>query len=200
MLPASLWFAFHCTLAVYEVPPATLTTVWTFAAFGEKVPPKPPLSFQASGWPVVVGNAPPVTAIPRSWLNPAVEVHRSAFALRIANELRLGVKVTPVPPPKSTQVDPLFPVRLNWLVLQEVIGVTTTKVYWSAVDVALVFEALVTVTSTVPAACGGLTTCISVSDSTLMPAAAVAPNLTEDTVLQNPEPVTNTFVPPAVEP
>jgi hypothetical protein len=36
-------------------------------------------------------------------------------------------------------------------------GTGVTKVNWSAAEVALVFAPLVTVTSTVPAACAGLT-------------------------------------------
>ena len=47
--PGSDLFAFHCTFAVYAVPPTTGSAAWTNAALGENVPAEPPLSFQASG-------------------------------------------------------------------------------------------------------------------------------------------------------
>src|SRR5258707_15357506 len=80
------------------------------------------------------------------------------------------------------------------------VGVGTVKVYWSADDVALVPAGLVTVTSTVPAACAGLTTWNRVSANRLALVAAVVPNLIEVTPAQNPVPVMNTLVPPAVVP
>src|SRR6266849_5867501 len=64
---------------------------------------------------------------------------------------------------------------------------------------ALVPVLLVTRTSTVPAACAGVTAWINVSASTLMLCAGV-PKVTAETVLQKPEPVMNTDVPPAVVP
>src|ERR1700682_5890066 len=70
------------------------------AALGEKVPPNPPLSFQATTLPL--------TEIPMSWLNPALAVQRSAFALRIAVPATLGVKAgrsTPI----DVQLVPLLP-------------------------------------------------------------------------------------------
>src|SRR2546427_11345060 len=138
--------------------------------------------------------------MPRSWLKPADEVQRSAFPSRMANESALGVKMTLVVPPRSTQVAPLFPVSVNWLVLQPDIDVTLAKVNWSALEVALVPDAFVTVTSTVPAACAGVTASISVSDTTVKLAAAVAPNVTAELVLQKPEPVIETVVPPPSDP
>src|SRR6266478_6188558 len=49
----------------------------TKAALGEKVPAKPPDSFQATRT-----SAPPLslTKMPRSWLKPAFAVHRSVLA------------------------------------------------------------------------------------------------------------------------
>src|ERR1700737_2201759 len=66
--PLAFLFVFHCSLTVYVTPWVRGTTVWAMAALGEKVPAKPPLSFQASGCPAVVGNAPPEMVMPRSWL------------------------------------------------------------------------------------------------------------------------------------
>jgi hypothetical protein len=70
----------------------------------------------------------------------------------------------------------------------------------SEAEVAVVPPAVVTVTSTVPAAATGVTAEIRVSDWTLKLAAAVVPKLTALVVLQNPEPVIDTVVPPAVVP
>src|SRR2546425_4763010 len=138
--------------------------------------------------------------MPRSWLKPADEVQRSAFPLTMANESALGVKMTLVVPPRSTQVAPLFPVRVNWLVVQPDIDPTLANVNRSAGDVALVPPGFVTVTSTTPAACAGLVASSSVSDSTVKLVAAVAPKSTLVTPLQNAKPVTDTMVPPPVEP
>src|SRR5258708_4384717 len=150
IVPVSAWVVFHCNLAVYGVPAATVITVCTSAALGENVPPKPPLSFQASGCPAVVGNAPPLTVMPRSWLKPALEVQRSALPLMMAYEATLGVKMTLVLPALvSTQVVPLLPVRLTWLVLQP----DERNVNTSALDVGLVTAPVGNVTSTGPAAC-----------------------------------------------
>src|SRR2546427_101985 len=75
--PAALVLVFHFTLKTYVLPELTLYTTCTKAAFGEKVPAEPPLSFQATSW-----SAPPftLTKMPRSWLNPALAVQRSALA------------------------------------------------------------------------------------------------------------------------
>src|SRR3989442_9900684 len=138
--------------------------------------------------------------MPRSWLKPADEVQRSAFPSRMANESALGVKMTLVVPPRSTQVAPLFPVRVNWLVLHPDIDATLAKKKMSCALVALVPTLLVTVTSTGPAAWAGVVASRSVSDSTVKLVAAVAPKWTLLTPLQNAKPVIDTFVPPAVEP
>jgi hypothetical protein len=74
------------------------------------------------------------------------------------------------------------------------------KVNLSAVEIALVPAAFVTVTSTVPAAPAGVTAVINVSDWTVKLAAAVEPNLTVEVTLQYPRPVIDTVVPPAMEP
>jgi hypothetical protein len=90
----------------------------------------------------------------------------------------------------STHVAPLLPVSENWFVGQAAVaGPGITKVKWSAADVALVPPGLVTVTSTTPAACAGLTAVSSVSDWAVKLVAAVAPKWTEVTVLQKPAPV-----------
>src|SRR5260370_24634764 len=67
IVPASDRFAFHCSFAVYAVAAATGITFFTKPALRLK-PAAPPLSFHTSGWPAVVRNAPPLTAMPRSWL------------------------------------------------------------------------------------------------------------------------------------
>src|SRR2546425_7616679 len=54
IVPGSRWFAFHCNLAVWVTPERTAVTACTLAAFGEKVPPKPPLSFHAAGRPTTL--------------------------------------------------------------------------------------------------------------------------------------------------
>src|SRR5260370_8008742 len=65
------------------------------AAFGEKVPAKPPLSFQAINWPAP--NSPPLMNSPTSWLTPGVAVHKSAFALirYCASEAGVTGRLTP---------------------------------------------------------------------------------------------------------
>src|SRR2546422_666772 len=89
----------------------TGTTVWTKAAFGENVPANPPLSFQPTICPVPY--VPPLTRIPRSWLTPACDVHRSALPERMAFELKAGVKLRPrVLASIGCQVVPLLPVRV----------------------------------------------------------------------------------------
>src|SRR5258708_5920659 len=93
-------------------------TLCARAALGEKTAP-PPLSFQASGCPAVVGYTPPVTERPMSWLNPALEVHRSALPLITAHELAGGVNVTDrLVASTSTHVDPLLPVSVYCCVAQ----------------------------------------------------------------------------------
>src|ERR1700686_454536 len=85
------------------------TTVCTNAALGEKVPAYPPDSFQAL--------TAPLTVIARSWLYPAVDVQRSAFALKIALELTFGVRVIESRVlSMSDQLAPSLPVRLYCIV------------------------------------------------------------------------------------
>jgi hypothetical protein len=75
----------------------------------------------------------------------------------MAYEATLGVKMAlRLPELVSTHVVPLLPVRLNWLVLQP----DGRNVNVSALDVGLVPAPFVTVTSTGPAACAGLTVVI----------------------------------------
>src|SRR5258708_20505308 len=70
MDPGSFRLAFHCSLAVYAVPPATTTDVCTKAAFGLNVPAEPPLSFQPSRCPAIVGKPVPDSLRPLSPLYP----------------------------------------------------------------------------------------------------------------------------------
>src|SRR5437867_7158697 len=79
---------FHFSLNTYELPDARLYTACANAALGENVPAKPPDSFHATSW-----SAPPLTLtkMPRSWLKPAVAVHRSALAPSTATSLDVGV-------------------------------------------------------------------------------------------------------------
>jgi len=72
-------------------------------------------------------------------------------------------------------------------------------VYWSAVLVADVPPALLTVTSTVPPASAGATAVIEVAELTVRLEAAVDPNLTVSPAA-NPVPVMVTDVPPAEGP
>src|ERR1700730_8002775 len=106
--PGVGWLAFHCSLTVYVIPAASDATVCTAAAFGEKVPASPPLSFQAITWPAP--KAPPLMKMPRSWLTPGDAVQRSALALRTAFEATVGVIVcTSVLASMSVQVVPSLP-------------------------------------------------------------------------------------------
>src|SRR5438094_343555 len=114
-VPALL--AFHWSLTVYVVPLATPNEPCTKAAFGDRVPPNPPDSFQVSGCPAEVGNPAPVTAMPMSWLKPALAVKRSALPPRIAKPVVPGVKAMLRPELMSTQVDPLLPVSLGCVVM-----------------------------------------------------------------------------------
>src|ERR1700687_1307831 len=70
---------------------------------------------------------------------------------------------------------------------------------WSAGAAALVRAGVVTVTSTIPAAWAGLTAVICVSETMVKLVAAVVPKLTEVTPV-NPDPLTVTVVPPAMDP
>src|SRR5713101_4158816 len=90
-------------------------TVCTKAALGEKMPAKPPDSFQASGWPATVGKPVPLTMRPMSWLKPALAVNRSALPLRMANELTDGVKLSDsLLLSIVCQATPSLPVRGYW--------------------------------------------------------------------------------------
>ena len=51
-------FAFHAIQIVYVVDACRLTTVSAYAALGENVPARPPLSFHTTS--VGDGNAPPL--------------------------------------------------------------------------------------------------------------------------------------------
>src|SRR5439155_27006024 len=76
------------------------------------------------------------------------------------------------------------------------IGTGGTYVKWSAFVTALVPPAVVTVTSTVPAAPAGAVAVICVALLTVKAVAAVVPNFTADAPV-NPVPVMTTDVPPA---
>src|SRR5712692_1099673 len=77
---------------MYVCPPVSETTCCRNAALGEKVPAKPPDSFQPSGCPAVVGNEVSVTTMPMSWLKPALAVKRSALAPVNTWQSTVGVK------------------------------------------------------------------------------------------------------------
>src|ERR1700732_4821529 len=114
--PAAGLFVFHWSRAVYCVDAATGIIAWTKAAFGEKVPAKPPDSFHATICPAPY--EPPVTKIPRSWLYPAAPVKRSAFALSSAAPLADGVNVIRAgPASRSDQLTPSLPVSVDCLTL-----------------------------------------------------------------------------------
>src|ERR1700693_6143187 len=68
-------------------------TVCTEEALGEKVPANPPLSFQATILPGYCAELASAMLMPRSWLYPACEVHRSTLPLMMACELVDGVTV-----------------------------------------------------------------------------------------------------------
>ncbi len=76
---------------------------------------------------------------------------------------------------------------------------TEAYVYWSAGVVALVPSAVVTTTSTVPTAPGGLTAVICVSELTVKVVAALPPKVT-DVAPASAVPVIVTLVPPATGP
>src|SRR5437773_2478629 len=101
---------FHFSLNTYELPDARLYTACANAALGENVPAKPPDSFHATSW-----SAPPLTLtkMPRSWLKPAVAVHRSALALSTATSLADAVRLNASRlPSMSDHADPLLPCSL----------------------------------------------------------------------------------------
>ena len=111
--------------------------------------------------------------------------------------------------PKSTAV---APVKLVPVMVTEVppavgpeVGATeltvgaATKVKSSAEEIADVPPAVVTVTSTVPAACAGEVAVIWVSETTVKVAAAVAPKWIAVAAVK-PVPAMVTEVPPAVGP
>src|ERR1700694_1733409 len=117
MLPGSLRFAFQTNWATYVLFASTVISFSTFAALGD-LAAAPPLSFQASGCPCVVGKLGPVKAIPKSWLKPAVKVQRSTFPFRMATEVTVGVNVTLSRAASMVaHVEPLLPVSVYWLVL-----------------------------------------------------------------------------------
>ena len=100
---APLWlvglFVFHCSWIVYWVPAVMLNLVCANAAFGEKVPANPPLSFQAA--------TAPLTVTARSWLYPAVAVHRSALPESTASKFAAGLRlIDSTPGSMSIQVWP----------------------------------------------------------------------------------------------
>src|SRR6058998_2926904 len=89
--PGAFLLVFHLSLNAYELPLARLKAPCTKAALGEYVPAKPPDSFHATSW-----SAPPLTLtkMPRSWLKPAVAVHRSALAPSTATSLDVGATLS----------------------------------------------------------------------------------------------------------
>jgi hypothetical protein len=66
IVPGSALFAFSFSVMLYVAPEVSGRNVCTKAAFGLKVPAKPPLSFQATILPAPY--VPPETQIPMSWL------------------------------------------------------------------------------------------------------------------------------------
>src|SRR5436309_1636645 len=75
----------------YVCPVVIAYVVCKKAAFGENVPAKPPDSFHAARLGAPASTA---TKIATSWLNPAVAVQRSTFALTMALVLAAGVMST----------------------------------------------------------------------------------------------------------
>src|SRR2546425_2492141 len=88
------------------------------AAFGEKVPAKPPLSFQPIRFDRYATASAGVTVIPRSWLIPATEVHRSTFPVNVTRQLsaRFTLMVRAVPS-IALQLLPSLLDRPYWLLL-----------------------------------------------------------------------------------
>src|ERR1700730_17695989 len=113
--------------------------------------------------------------MPRSWLTPAWAVHRSAFPVRIAYELAVGVKVNAnVLVSIDCQVTPsLWSSRYC---CQLTAG--GTKMKRSAGDAALVPATFVTATSTVPTASLDVAAVMLVLELTVKFAAGLVPKLT----------------------
>lgn len=129
-----------------------------------------------------------------------------AGAVAVMDVSLLTVKLLAGVEPKLTAVTPVkcVPVRFTTVppvtgpevgVKVVIVGAVSLKVNGTAL---LVPRVVVTVTPTVPAACGGVTAKIFVSLSTVIEAAGVLPKLTD--VPEKPEPVMVTTVPPAVVP
>src|SRR5881394_3244685 len=113
--PEAFLFAFHSSLKTYVLPAVTTNKACTKAALGEKAPAYPPLSFHATSW-----SAPPftLTKIARSWLKPALAVHRSAPPPSTTRPLVLGAKLsTRFVPSTNTHVPPLLFARWYCCVL-----------------------------------------------------------------------------------
>src|ERR1700694_1454470 len=147
-------------------------TVWTKAALGEKGPATPPDSFQ----PLTT----PLTVSARSWLYPALDVHRSAFALKIALELTFGVRVIEsLVLSMSVQVAPSLPVRL-YCIVDTAAQRSPINVNRSAGLVSDVPPGVVTVTSATPGQCAGDAAVIDVAELTTTLAAGKPPKLTLD--------------------
>src|SRR5207247_8784417 len=111
---------FHFSLNTYELPDARLYTACANAALVENVPAKPPDSFHATSW-----SAPPLTLtkMPRSWLKPAVAVHRSALALSTATSLDDAVRLSASRlPSTSDHAEPLLPGSLYCRALAALTG------------------------------------------------------------------------------
>nr|WP_263866878.1 hypothetical protein [Paenibacillus rhizovicinus] len=106
----------------------------------------------------------------------------------VAPDRFVPVNVTLVPPDVGPDVGDTL-----------VIVGTAMYVNWSAADVADVPPGVVTVTSTVPELPAGAVTVIDVAEFTVMPVAAVAPNVTA-VAPDRFVPVNVTLVPPAVGP
>jgi hypothetical protein len=121
----------------------------------------------------------------------------------------LTVNVVAAVAPKLTALAPVNPVPVTVTLVPPAAGPAFgetlatvgafTKLNWSDAPVGLVPAPVVTVTSTVPAACAGDDAVIDVAEFTVNDAAAVPPKLTADAPV-NPLPVIATLVPPAVGP
>src|SRR6266849_6605530 len=166
-------------------------TLWTKAAFGEKVPATPPDSFQ----PLTT----PLTVIARSWLYPPLDVHRSAFPLKMALELTFGVRVIESRVLSiSVHVAPSLPVSL-YCIADTAAQRSPVKVNWSAGVVGDVPPGVVTLTSAVPGQCAGDVAVIEVAELTTTPVAGKPPKLTLESAVKL-VPVIVTGVPPASGP
>src|SRR5206468_10189412 len=96
------WFVFQTSWTVYDWPPVRLATACTKAAFGDCVPLLPPLSFHAASDPLIM--------MPRSWLMPAVSVHRSALPPSTTRASLAGESEGGVTPVTGCHVTPSLPV------------------------------------------------------------------------------------------